>query len=140
MKRCAIWSGAARGVRFVWIMGADNLRSFHRWQRWREIARLVPIAVVDRLGPSLYATAGIAGQAFAYARLPRIGGEGLAGTKAAGLALLAWPEIAAVLYGAAGGTGPALTIAAGIDCNNMTARQLIFNCACPGLQCRLGIL
>jgi len=51
-------------------MGADNLRSFHRWQRWREIARLVPIAVVDRLGPSLYASAGIAGQAFAYARLP----------------------------------------------------------------------
>ena len=25
-------------VRFVWIMGADNLRSFHRWQRWRGIA------------------------------------------------------------------------------------------------------
>ena len=22
-------------VCFVWIMGADNLRSFHRWQRWR---------------------------------------------------------------------------------------------------------
>lgn len=40
-KRCA-------GVRFVWIMGADNLRSFHRWQRWREITRLVPIAVIDR--------------------------------------------------------------------------------------------
>ena len=57
-------------VRFVWIMGADNLRSFHRWQRWRGIAALVPIAVVDRLGPSLYASAGIAGQALAYARLP----------------------------------------------------------------------
>jgi nicotinate-nucleotide adenylyltransferase len=49
-------------VHFVWIMGADNLRSFHRWQRWRGIASLVPIAVVDRLGPSLYATAGVAGQ------------------------------------------------------------------------------
>ena len=33
-------------MRFVWIIGADNLRSFHRWQRWREIAMLVPIAVV----------------------------------------------------------------------------------------------
>jgi nicotinate-nucleotide adenylyltransferase len=41
-------------VRFVWIMGADNLRSFHRWQNWRGIAALVPIAVVDRLGPSPY--------------------------------------------------------------------------------------
>ena len=57
-------------VRFVWIMGADNLRAFHRWQRWREIADLVPIAVVDRLGPSLYATASAAGQAFASVRIP----------------------------------------------------------------------
>jgi len=57
-------------VHFVWIMGADNLRSFHRWQRWRGIADLVPIAVVDRLGPSLYATAGVAGQALSRARVP----------------------------------------------------------------------
>jgi len=57
-------------VHFVWIMGADNLRSFHRWQRWRGIASLVPIAVVDRLGPSLYASAGVAGAALAYARVP----------------------------------------------------------------------
>ncbi len=56
-------------VRFVWIMGADNLRSFHRWQKWREIARLVPIAVIDRLGPSLYSAAGVAGQALAQARI-----------------------------------------------------------------------
>jgi nicotinate-nucleotide adenylyltransferase len=58
------------GVRFVWIMGADNLRGFHRWQKWRDIAAMVPIAVIDRLGPSLYATAGPAGQALARYRLP----------------------------------------------------------------------
>jgi nicotinate-nucleotide adenylyltransferase len=58
------------GTRFVWIMGADNLRSFHRWQRWRDIAALVPIAVIDRLGPSLYAPASAAGQALARERLP----------------------------------------------------------------------
>jgi nicotinate-nucleotide adenylyltransferase len=57
------------GVRFVWIMGADNLRSFHRWQKWHAIAAMVPIAVVDRLGPSLYATAGPAGQALGRARI-----------------------------------------------------------------------
>jgi nicotinate-nucleotide adenylyltransferase len=57
-------------VRFVWIMGADNLRSFHRWQRWRGIAAMDPIAVVDRLGPSLYASASAAGQALARFRLP----------------------------------------------------------------------
>ena len=56
-------------VHFVWIMGADNLRSFHRWQKWRGIAQLVPIVVIDRLGPSLYAAASPAGQAFAHARI-----------------------------------------------------------------------
>jgi nicotinate-nucleotide adenylyltransferase len=57
-------------VRFVWIMGADNLRSFHRWQRWRGIAKLVPFVVIDRLGPSLYAGASAAGQALRDARIP----------------------------------------------------------------------
>jgi nicotinate-nucleotide adenylyltransferase len=57
------------GVRFVWIMGADNLRSFHRWQKWRGIADLVPMAVIDRLGPSLYSIGGIASQALARARI-----------------------------------------------------------------------
>jgi nicotinate-nucleotide adenylyltransferase len=51
-------------------MGADNLRSFHRWQNWRGIAELVPIAVVDRLGPSLYATASVAAQALSHRRVP----------------------------------------------------------------------
>ena len=41
------------GVHFVWIMGADNLLSFHRWKRWRDIANLVPIAVIDRPGSTL---------------------------------------------------------------------------------------
>jgi nicotinate-nucleotide adenylyltransferase len=58
------------GVRFVWIMGADNLRAFHRWQKWRAIADIVPIAVVDRVGPSLYAGAGTAAQALARFRIP----------------------------------------------------------------------
>ena len=57
-------------VRFVWIMGADNLRSFHRWQKWRRIAKLVPFVVIDRLGPSLYAAASAAGQALSRARIP----------------------------------------------------------------------
>jgi nicotinate-nucleotide adenylyltransferase len=58
------------GVHFVWIMGADNLRSFYRWQNWRGIANLLPIAVVDRMGSSLYATGGRAAQALARYRLP----------------------------------------------------------------------
>ncbi len=35
-------------VRFVWIMGADNLGQFHEWHRWRDIAASVPIAVIAR--------------------------------------------------------------------------------------------
>jgi nicotinate-nucleotide adenylyltransferase len=56
-------------VRFVWIMGADNLARFHHWQRWREIADLVPIAVVDRMGDSLAATASRAAQALGRHRI-----------------------------------------------------------------------
>jgi nicotinate-nucleotide adenylyltransferase len=65
------------GVRFVWIMGADNLRSFHRWQKWRGIAGMVPIVVIDRLGPSLYAGASAAGQALARARVPETAARSL---------------------------------------------------------------
>ena len=35
-------------VRFLWLMGADNLQQFHRWASWRDIARLVPIVVLAR--------------------------------------------------------------------------------------------
>jgi len=35
---------------FTWIMGADNLAQFHRWHRWRDIARTMPIAVIARPG------------------------------------------------------------------------------------------
>jgi nicotinate-nucleotide adenylyltransferase len=74
VRRCA-------GVHFVWIMGADNLRSFHRWQRWRDIAEMVPIAVVDRLGPSLYATASAAGHWLSRFRLPEATARTLAERK-----------------------------------------------------------
>ena len=39
--------------RFVWLMGSDNLEQFARWRRWREIARIIPIAVVRRPGSVL---------------------------------------------------------------------------------------
>jgi nicotinate-nucleotide adenylyltransferase len=50
-------------------MGADNLRSFHRWEKWRGIANMIPFAIVDRLGPSLYATSGTAGQSLMRYRI-----------------------------------------------------------------------
>jgi nicotinate-nucleotide adenylyltransferase len=62
-RRCA-------GVRFVWIMGADSLATFHRWKGWRRIAALAPMAVVDRPGWTLRATASKAATRFADRRLP----------------------------------------------------------------------
>src|SRR6478609_9429197 len=58
------------GVRFVWIMGADNLAQFHRWKDWRRIASEVPIAVIDRPPQSFRALAAPAAQALARYRLP----------------------------------------------------------------------
>ena len=40
---------------FVWIMGADNLASFHLWERWQDIAALLPIAVYVRPGSARHA-------------------------------------------------------------------------------------
>lgn len=37
-------------VRFVWLMGSDNLVQFSRWRRWQDVARAIPIAVVQRPG------------------------------------------------------------------------------------------
>jgi nicotinate-nucleotide adenylyltransferase len=60
----------AASVNFVWIMGADNLRQFHLWRHWREVADLVPIAVVDRPGSTLKAISSPAGAALAPWRVP----------------------------------------------------------------------
>lgn len=72
------------GVRFVWLMGADCLAGFHRWQQWREIFAMMPIAVIDRPGWRLPALASVAGRAFSNRRMP----EATAGR----LALLAPPR------------------------------------------------
>ena len=46
--------------RFIWLMGADNLAQFHRWQRWRQIARTLPIAVIARPGYDAAARSAVA--------------------------------------------------------------------------------
>ena len=65
-------------VRFVWLMGADNLAGFHRWQDWRGIAARVPIAVIDRFGAGLGATAAPAARALAPARIAESAAKSLA--------------------------------------------------------------
>lgn len=57
-------------TRFVWVMGADNLASFHLWRRWQAIAESIPIAVVDRPGWHLAAIASPAGRRLSRIRVP----------------------------------------------------------------------
>jgi nicotinate-nucleotide adenylyltransferase len=57
------------GVDFVWIMGADSLRDFHRWERWRQIAATFPIAVMDRPGSTLSFLSSVMTKTFDYARV-----------------------------------------------------------------------
>lgn len=65
-------------VRLVWLMGADNLASLHRWQHWRDIMRLVPVAVIDRPGAGHAALNAPAAQAFAATRLPEADARAIA--------------------------------------------------------------
>lgn len=52
-------------VRFLWLMGSDNLAQFHRWVAWRDIARQVPIVVMAR---PMYVGAGLTSPAMAWLR------------------------------------------------------------------------
>ena len=40
-------------LRFVWLMGADNLATIHRWRDWQDIFERVGVAVFDRPSYSL---------------------------------------------------------------------------------------
>jgi nicotinate (nicotinamide) nucleotide adenylyltransferase/ribosome silencing factor RsfS/YbeB/iojap len=57
-------------LRFVWLMGSDNLLQIPRWERWPEIFRMVAVAVFDRPSYSLKALCGIAAKRFARWRIP----------------------------------------------------------------------
>ena len=63
--------------RFVWLIGADNLRQIPKWKGWRKIFRLVPIAIFPRPSYSRRALAGKASRRFdrfrvRSARAPRL--------------------------------------------------------------------
>jgi nicotinate-nucleotide adenylyltransferase len=59
-----------RGVRFVWLMGADNLATLHRWERWESIVERVPLGVLARPGAQLRAGLSPAARRYVCARLP----------------------------------------------------------------------
>ena len=52
-------------IHFVWLMGSDNLLSFHRWRDWKRLAKTLPIAIVLRPGAILAPLTARAAQQFA---------------------------------------------------------------------------
>jgi len=64
----ALQSACAR-VRFVWLMGADNLAQLDQWQDWRSIIEQVPIGVMARPGQRISARMSKAARIYEFARL-----------------------------------------------------------------------
>lgn len=58
------------GVRFVWLMGADNLAQFDQWQDWRWIMDTIPVGVLARPGDRISARMSRAARVYRHARLP----------------------------------------------------------------------
>jgi nicotinate-nucleotide adenylyltransferase len=56
-------------TRFVWLMGADNLRQMPRWRHWQTIYETVPVAVLSRPTYSLSALGGLAARRYARRRV-----------------------------------------------------------------------
>ena len=58
------------GVRFVWLMGADNLAQLHLWRDWRFIMENVPVGVLARPGERISARTSPAAQIYRRFRIP----------------------------------------------------------------------
>lgn len=65
----AALKGQAPTLRFVWLMGADNLIQLPHWKSWRQIFEQVPIAVIARPGYTIPARSSKAAQIYAKAQL-----------------------------------------------------------------------
>ena len=57
------------GVRFVWLMGADNLAQLHLWQDWEWIMENVPVGVLARPGDRISARTSLAARLYAQHRI-----------------------------------------------------------------------
>lgn len=70
------------GQRFVWLMGADNLTSFHHWDRWEWIMTNIPVGVIARPGQRIPARFSPAAKRFARFRIRGRSSQLLAATDA----------------------------------------------------------
>jgi nicotinate-nucleotide adenylyltransferase len=77
-------------IRFVLLMGSDNLAQFSRWRDWTSIASLLPLAVVTRPGSVLAPMFSKAGQRYRRARFPA--GPGIVRAAPPALAIIEAPR------------------------------------------------
>ena len=59
-----------KDINFFWLMGADNLINFHRWQKWRDIFNSIPIVIFRRHGYNMSALKSISSKTFNNFRIP----------------------------------------------------------------------
>jgi nicotinate-nucleotide adenylyltransferase len=69
------------GTKFIWIMGADNLKDFHRWREWDKLAQKVPIAIIDRPSSSLDVTSSLFANKYRKYRVDEADAQNLADKK-----------------------------------------------------------
>ncbi len=81
------------GVRFVWLMGADNLADIHRWEDWRSIFARVPVGVLARPGDPLWARTARAARVYRRARLRGGAARGLATARPPAWAYVKMPMV-----------------------------------------------
>ncbi|MEX0340810.1 MAG: nicotinate-nucleotide adenylyltransferase [Arenibacterium sp.] len=65
----ALLAARYRGVKFVWLMGADNLADLHKWRNWRSIMNNVPVGVLARPGDRISARMSPAARVYAPYRI-----------------------------------------------------------------------
>ena len=106
------------GVHFVWIMGGDSMATLHRWHHWRDIMRRIPVAVIDRPGQTLAATASVAARTFAAARLPEAEARRLATAPTPAWVLLHGPRspLSSTALRASAGQAQVVEISPSRDC------------------------
>jgi ribosome silencing factor RsfS/YbeB/iojap/nicotinate (nicotinamide) nucleotide adenylyltransferase len=65
-------------LRFVWLMGGDNLVQIRHWRHWTDIFDTVPVAVFDRPPYAARALASLAARRFSRHRVPPAAARALA--------------------------------------------------------------
>ena len=59
-------------INFFWLMGADNLINFHKWQKWRDIFKDIPIVIFKRHGYNTKALNSIAAKTFSNYKVSKL--------------------------------------------------------------------